>query len=55
VLSDYPAHGKLRALGLTADIVVSAVDSGVDRFKPSTAGLERILAQARPGDAMTVV
>jgi FMN phosphatase YigB (HAD superfamily) len=43
VLSDYPAEGKLRSLGLTADIAVAAEDREVDRLKPHPAGLLRIL------------
>lgn len=47
VLSDYPAREKLAALGLEADILVSAVDPEVDRLKPHPAGLERVLSLAR--------
>jgi len=43
VLSDYPAGKKLAALGLEADILVSAVDPEVDRLKPHPAGLVRVL------------
>lgn len=43
VLSDYPAVGKLEALELSADCVVSAVDPEVDRLKPHPAGLRRVL------------
>ena len=43
VLSDYPAKAKLDALGLAADIVVSATDPEVDCFKPLPVGLQRIL------------
>lgn len=50
VLSDYPADSKLAALGLEADILVSAVDPEVDRLKPHPAGLARVLdlAQVSP-------
>jgi phosphoglycolate phosphatase/putative hydrolase of the HAD superfamily len=43
VLSDYPAADKLRAMGLRADLVVSAADPGVGFLKPHPAGLLRIL------------
>ena len=46
VLSDYPARDKLAALGLTADIVVSATDPGVARLKPHPHGLQLLLRQA---------
>jgi HAD superfamily hydrolase (TIGR01509 family) len=40
VLSDYPAEDKLDALGLSGrfDPIVSAVDPGVDAFKPDPRG-----------------
>ena len=43
VLSDYPAHEKLMALGLHADIIVAATDAEVNRFKPHPKGLLRVL------------
>jgi FMN phosphatase YigB (HAD superfamily) len=46
VLSDYPAHDKLKALGLRADIVVAATDLEVNRFKPHPRGLLRVLQLA---------
>jgi FMN phosphatase YigB (HAD superfamily) len=46
VLSDYPAHAKLAALGLGADHVVSAGDDGVGFLKPHTRGLEVLMAGA---------
>jgi beta-phosphoglucomutase-like phosphatase (HAD superfamily) len=39
VFSDYPARDKLRALGLTAQFVVSAACGEVNRLKPKHAGL----------------
>lgn len=39
VFSDYPAEAKLAALGLTADVVLSAEDQDVDRLKPDPTGL----------------
>jgi HAD superfamily hydrolase (TIGR01509 family) len=46
VFSDYPAGDKLAALGLAGrfDVVMSAVDSGIDAFKPDPRGY---LAAAR--------
>ena len=46
VLSDYPAGDKLAALGLEAEIQVSAVDPEVDRLKPHPRGLQRVLEVA---------
>lgn len=43
VLSDYPAEAKLAALGLRADLVVSAEDPDVRRLKPDPRGLDKIL------------
>jgi phosphoglycolate phosphatase/putative hydrolase of the HAD superfamily len=43
VLSDYPAVDKLAALGLAADIIVSAGDPEVMALKPDPAGVLRIL------------
>lgn len=43
VFSDHAAGDKLVAMGLTADIVVSAVDPHIDRLKPDPAGLLHIL------------
>ena len=43
VFSDYPAREKLAALGLEADLVVSACDADVGRLKPHPAGLRKIL------------
>ncbi len=43
VLSDYPAHDKLAALGLRADPVVCAHDPQVARLKPDPRGLRAIL------------
>jgi len=56
VLSDYPAERKLAALGLAADLVVSSVDTTVDRFKPNPAGLRRILALtgAKPDECLLI-
>jgi FMN phosphatase YigB (HAD superfamily) len=47
VLSDYPAVSKLAALGLAADVVVTAGEEDVARLKPDPKGLRKILAQAQ--------
>lgn len=44
IFSDYPADQKLRALGLEADVTLSAVDAEVDCFKPAPKGL-RVIAE----------
>lgn len=56
VLSDYPAGQKLEALGLEADILVSAVDPEVDRLKPHPAGLTRVLdlAHVSPREGLLI-
>jgi putative hydrolase of the HAD superfamily len=46
ILSDYPAHAKLAALGLAADYVVSAGDDGIGFLKPHTRGLEFLIGAA---------
>ncbi len=46
ILSDYPAVDKLRALELSADHVVSAVDKDVGVLKPDSRGLECVIEQA---------
>lgn len=43
VFSDYAIEDKLEALGLEADLCVSALDPDVDCLKPNARGLERIL------------
>ena len=56
VWSDYPARGKLAAMGLAADVVVSAVDPDVDRLKPNPAGLARVLErlQVSPAESLLI-
>lgn len=53
VVSDYPAAGKLKALGLEADVVVCASDVGV--MKPDPAGIRKILADTGIPARQTVV
>ena len=47
VFSDYPAQDKLRALGLTAQVIVSATCAEVNRLKPDPTGL--LVAAAKMG------
>jgi HAD superfamily hydrolase (TIGR01549 family) len=47
IFSDYPALDKLRALGLTAQVIVSATCAGVNRLKPDPTGL--LVAAAKLG------
>ncbi|WP_026621206.1 FMN phosphatase YigB (HAD superfamily) (plasmid) [Ensifer sp. WSM1721] len=56
VLSDYPAQEKLAALGLKADIVVSATDADIQSLKPDPTGLVKILRTTgiRPDRALMV-
>lgn len=42
IFSDYPADGKLAALGIVADIVRDASVSEIDRFKPQPDGFLRV-------------
>lgn len=44
IFSDYPAIDKLRALDLTADVIVSSVDQNVGILKPNPRGLNHIMA-----------
>jgi FMN phosphatase YigB (HAD superfamily) len=46
ILSDYPVEKKLAALGLSADLPVSAEDHDVLALKPNPAGIVKILRQA---------
>lgn len=47
VFSDFPARKKLKALGIeeSFEVVVSAHDPGVQRFKPDPRGLRAVLEQ----------
>ena len=44
IYSDYPATEKLKALGISADMVVTAEDESVSELKPSKKAMEYILA-----------
>jgi putative hydrolase of the HAD superfamily len=39
IFSDFPAQNKLQAMGLTAQVTVSATCAGVNRLKPDPTGL----------------
>ena len=56
ILSDYPARAKVGALGLIADVIVAAGDQDVRCLKPSSRGLEVILAATgiRPEAALMI-
>lgn len=55
IFSDYPAHRKLEALELDADIVVSACDKDVGVLKPHPRGLHILMARAAVDPAQTIV
>lgn len=45
IYSDYPAIDKLKALGIEADLVVTADDSQIHELKPSKKAMEYIISQ----------
>lgn len=55
VVSDYPAREKLAALGLSADVVVSATDAEVGILKPHPRGLLHLVARAGATPATTLL
>lgn len=56
IFSDYSIEDKLEALGLRADLCVSALDPDVDRLKPNARGLERILERLElPAEACVMI
>jgi phosphoglycolate phosphatase/putative hydrolase of the HAD superfamily len=56
ILSDYPAREKIAAMGLAADIVVTATDPEVGRLKPDPRGLDHILKEtATPAPACLMI
>ena len=56
ICSDYPAAAKVAALGLTADDILCAQDSGVGRLKPHPQGLLQLMerAGARPRQTLMI-
>jgi len=55
ILSDYKAVEKLKALGLTADLIVSAGDDAVKILKPHPKGLQYIMLQAGVDASETIL
>jgi putative hydrolase of the HAD superfamily len=55
IVSDYPAQAKLAALGVSADHVVCASDSGVGLLKPNPRGLEVLIEAAGVTARQTVL
>jgi HAD superfamily hydrolase (TIGR01549 family) len=43
IFSDYPVQGKLSALALQADAICYSLESGLDRLKPQSIGLQTIV------------
>jgi len=56
IFSDYPADAKLAALGLSADLVISARDDRVRILKPHPRGLQVLLSEAgvKPQSALLI-
>jgi putative hydrolase of the HAD superfamily len=55
IFSDYPAHAKLAALGLAADLVKSASDDDMGVLKPNPRGLQLIIRAAGVTAADTIM
>ena len=55
IFSDYPARSKVDALGLCADVIVSAGDADVGVLKPHAKGLHVLMSRAGAGPAETVL
>jgi HAD superfamily hydrolase (TIGR01549 family) len=55
IFSDYPAAEKLRAMELSADIIVSAVDKNVGILKPHPRGLVVVMSAAGVGPEATIL
>jgi HAD superfamily hydrolase (TIGR01549 family) len=55
IFSDYPAAEKLRAMELSADIIVSAVDKNVGILKPHPRGLVVLMSAAGVGPEATIL
>lgn len=55
VLSDFPARDKLAALGLSADVIVSATDAEVGLGKPHPRGLQHAMALAGAAPEQTLL
>ena len=55
IFSDYPAEAKMAAMGLDADLIVSAGDDGVGVLKPNPRGLQRLIETAKVDPAETIL
>jgi HAD superfamily hydrolase (TIGR01549 family) len=55
IFSDYPARRKVEALGLSADVIVSAGDADVGVLKPHPKGLHVLMSRAASSPAETVL
>ena len=55
IFSDYPAAAKLQALGLSADLIVSATEAAVEALKPNPRGLVRLMEAACAGADETIM
>jgi putative hydrolase of the HAD superfamily len=55
ILSDYPSHDKLQALGLSADLIVSATDQDIGVLKPHPRGLQALMRRAGVAPKQTLL
>ena len=55
IFSDYPAHGKLAAMELYADVIVCATDADVAVLKPHPRGLHVLMSRAATSSAETIL
>jgi putative hydrolase of the HAD superfamily len=55
VFSDYPAHAKLEALQLDADVIVCAGDADIGVLKPHPRGLQVLMSRAAMNPAETIL
>lgn len=55
IFSDYPIEEKLASLRLSADAVCYSLETGIDRLKPQTAGLETIVKRLSLGKSECVL
>lgn len=55
VFSDYPAQAKLDALGLKADLLVSASETRAGHLKPNPAGLQCLMRESGTSPRQTVM
>jgi putative hydrolase of the HAD superfamily len=55
IYSDYPAHQKLEAMRLDADLIVCATDEDVRVLKPHARGLHVLMSRAAMNPAETIM